>query len=283
KRHRKALAAALDGRPEPDVLSFLLAAVLCCACSAPSTTSPLPATAPQYQDNNNNNTVEDVFKRPKTSNEWHSTMQLAPDPQPYANTTSLSSHTTSYAHLLTLLPLPLLDHATPQTCLAAVSRDSWNSFGVRSLEDGGDEFFGYGIWPGASYFNHSCRPGVGKRRGGRGGDGGVEGGSGDGEEGMAESKGRTWSFWLKEDVREGEEMCISYLGGEEETLGVRERRRRLKDGWGFVCGCEKCAEESGEGVGGKDVDKEEDVNGEELAERHETVVCERDVDIAIVG
>ena len=76
---------------------------------------------------------------------------------------------------------------------------------------------GYALYPSASYFNHSCKPNVAKVR-----------------------VGNTWRFWVPKDVARGEQLCISYLGGDEKDLTTAERRVRLKDVWSFVCECEGC-------------------------------------------
>ncbi|KAL1652085.1 hypothetical protein SLS58_000209 [Diplodia intermedia] len=90
------------------------------------------------------------------------------------------------------------------------TRDSMNSFGIRSLDDEGAEFFGYGVWTSASYFNHSCSPNVEKKR-----------------------VGRAWHFTACRDVRKGEELCITYLSGEERALNTDARRKLLANSWGF--------------------------------------------------
>ena len=102
-----------------------------------------------------------------------------------------------------------------------MDRDCHNSFGLRSLDDGGDEMFGFGVWASASYWNHSCLANLEKER-----------------------VGRTWRFWAKRDIAEGEELCITYLGLETPELDLEERRKRTKETWAFECGCQRCIEES---------------------------------------
>jgi SET and MYND domain-containing protein len=149
--------------------------------------------------------------------------QLVPDETPYPSPSDLENNVYAYLQLLALLPTDLLPHIQPKTCRTVVERDSHNSFGIRSLDDDGDEFFGYALWPEASFFNHSCRPNVAKRR-----------------------TGRTWEFWLLRDVKTDQELTISYLGGEENELDFAERRRRLQTTWGFECQCERCDLEDAE-------------------------------------
>jgi SET and MYND domain-containing protein len=186
KPHRRAMTSALAVFPDANTMYFLLAGIL--------------AHARSDQDS-----------------EWPSIVSLVPDPTPYHTAQHLNEHIHSYLQLLSLLPLPLLPSVTAATCLAALRHESRNSFGIRSLDDGGDEFFGWAVWPQASYFNHACAPSVRKRR-----------------------TGRTWEFWSARLVRGGEELSISYLGGEEESLDVGERRARLSKTWGFGCACGKC-------------------------------------------
>ncbi|TID19556.1 25S rRNA (adenine-N(1))-methyltransferase [Venturia nashicola] len=193
KPHRRALTSVLAIFPNPDYLSFLLSATLSRSRNVLPPTERAAAT------------------------EWESLLELVPDPTPYATSSCLQTAIQSYLHLLALLPLPLLPHVNAAGFLALAERDSHNSFGIRSLDDGGEEFMGYGVWPVASFFNHSCSPNVGKRR-----------------------VGRTWDFWTSRRVRKGEELFISYMGGDEVDLDLGERRKRLGETWAFECGCVRC-------------------------------------------
>ncbi|KAF2656995.1 SET domain-containing protein [Lophiostoma macrostomum CBS 122681] len=184
KQHRKALQKALLQPVSPDVMTFCVSGLL--------------------------------WKYNKPT-EWERVMALAKDATPYHNTPDLKAFVNAYLHLLAILPLPLLPLCTPETLFLLSSRDSHNSFGIRSLEDDGSEFFGYGCWPAASYFNHSCGPNVEKRR-----------------------VGRVWEFRAAGEVEEGEELCITYLSGEERKLSRGKRAVVLKRNWGFACGCERC-------------------------------------------
>ncbi|KAK1821740.1 Histone-lysine N-methyltransferase set-6 [Friedmanniomyces endolithicus] len=133
-------------------------------------------------------------------------MTLAMHDEPYATTHDLEAHCNSFVQLSSII------------ALAAVS--SHNAFGIRSGGEDGEEYMGYGVYPSASYFNHSCHPNVAKQR-----------------------VGTVWKFWVTEDVRQGEELCISYLGGDEKDLNVRQRRGHLQEVWGFVCECARCQRE----------------------------------------
>ena len=180
--------AALNLSISPDTMYFLLAGVLASASHS--------------------------------SKGWNSVLSLVPEPLPYVTQSHLQEHTYAYLQLLALLPLDVMPFVTPLTCRETVRRDTRNSFGIRSLDDGGDEFFGWAVWPDASYFNHGCAPNVAKKR-----------------------QGREWRFWTARDVKQGEELLISYLGGEEATLTVGERRASLEPVWGFRCICVRCMEE----------------------------------------
>ncbi|OCK83390.1 SET domain-containing protein [Lepidopterella palustris CBS 459.81] len=184
KRHRKSMQAALAAPISPDVMVFCVSGIL--------------------------------FRYAKP-NAWPSVLALATDSRPYHNTRDLVAFTRSYLQLLAILPEPLLKFTTPEILFVLSSRDSHNSFGIRSLEDEGSEFFGYGCWPGASYFNHSCGPNLTKNR-----------------------VGRVWKFTTAQDIEKGEELCISYLSVEERKLSRGRRMERLTKTWGFECKCKRC-------------------------------------------
>ncbi|KAH8646737.1 hypothetical protein BX600DRAFT_476855 [Xylariales sp. PMI_506] len=156
-----------------------------------------------------------------TPETWQTVLSLASDPCPYKSAYELQDHINSYLRLLATLPVPLLAFTSPEGSFAELARGSWNCFGIRSLDDGGSEFFGYGLWPSASYFNHSCQPNVGKQR-----------------------IGRSWVFTASRDIASGEELCITYLGGDEKALDRPSRMEKLKQTWGFDCGCERCSEKN---------------------------------------
>ncbi|KAF2110926.1 hypothetical protein BDV96DRAFT_623835 [Lophiotrema nucula] len=186
KQHKKALQKALCNPVNPDVLSFCISGIL---------------------------------HRYNHPSDWLKVLALAQDPTPYHNTDDLHAFVRSYLHLLAILPLPLLSLCTPETLYLWSVHDSHNSFGIRSLEDDGSEFFGYGCWPAASYFNHSCAPNIEKQR-----------------------EGPVWVFRAGRDVEVEEELCITYLSGEERKLSRGKRMLTLRRNWGFECGCERCEE-----------------------------------------
>jgi hypothetical protein len=186
KQHHKALQKALMQHISPDILTFCVGGIL--------------------------------WKHSNPA-KWDRVLALADNNTPYHNYDDLRGFTRSYLHMLAVCPLPLLQHITPETLFLLSTRDSHNSFGIRSLEDGGSEFFGYGCWPSASYFNHSCGPNVEKER-----------------------VGRVWRFRAGREIKVGEELCITYLSGEERMLSRNKRMKTLKGNWGFECGCQRCGD-----------------------------------------
>lgn len=186
KQHRKALQKALMQPISPEIMSFCLSGILW---------------------------------RHSKPQDWESLLALADDETPYLDADNLVAFTRSYLHLLAILPLELLPSFDPKVLFLLSSRDAHNAFGIRSLEDEGSEYFGYGCWPAASYFNHSCGPNVEKNR-----------------------EGREWCFRAGRDIRQGEEICITYLSGQERQASREERMKMLKENWGFDCACSRCAE-----------------------------------------
>jgi hypothetical protein len=184
KQHKKAVQKALQQNITPDVMSFC---------------------------------VSGLVWRYLHPEQWERVEALADDKTPYHSADDLAAFPRTYLHLLAILPLPLLPLVTAESLLTLSSRDSHNSFGIRSLEDEGSEFFGYGCWPAASYFNHSCGPNIEKNR-----------------------EGRAWFFRAGRDIKAGQELCITYLSGEERRLSRGKRMLRLKKTWGFDCACERC-------------------------------------------
>ncbi|OHE93315.1 hypothetical protein CORC01_11383 [Colletotrichum orchidophilum] len=184
KQHRKAVQKALQQPVTPDIMNFCVGSLVV------------------------------LYNHPKR---WEHVLSLAVDSTPYIDTDDLHAFTATYLQLLAVLPLPLLSLVTPESLFLISSRDNHNAFGIRSLEDEGSELFGYGCWPAASYWNHSCGPNIEKRR-----------------------EGRVWEFRAGRDIGKGEEMCITYLGGEEKKWSREKRVSTLKRNWGFECGCQRC-------------------------------------------
>lgn len=158
---------------------------------------------------------------------WSDVMFLESEALPYTSPADLAFHITCYHHLLASAPRSLLPYITAGSIRTLAHRSSHNVFNIWSqdLDDGGSggsECMGYGLWTAASYWNHSCGANVRKKR-----------------------DGRTWKFWADRDVEAGEELCISYLGGDEKEMNRQERREKLREHWKFDCACERCREEAG--------------------------------------
>ncbi|KAF9295390.1 hypothetical protein BGZ88_002216 [Linnemannia elongata] len=133
----------------------------------------------------------------------------------YENATTPPSDTPSYQeHLITLS----IDSTFFRTILY---REVANSFGIR---DSSDELLGFAVFPRASFFNHSCRPNIQKKR----------------RQSSRAVRARQMEYWSTSVIKEGEECCISY--GDIST-GVGERRARLEDMYFFWCSCPRCLEE----------------------------------------
>lgn len=268
KKQRKGPQQALENKSricDPDALSFLLTGVLLRARTELSSPQPLSQAAALSNSINHarytNGTAASASTIGFSAFSWTQLLTLASTSTPYPTRHNLHSHTSAYLILLALLPHALLPFVTASTLRAIPTHETRNSFGIRSLDDSGSEFLGYGVWPDASLFNHSCAPNVGKARGhprsisclrrGSSRAGPYHGEYSDesqtrlrvGEDDERED-GRTWTFWTSRDVAAGEELCISYLGGEEEELDVQERRKRLRDTWGFECNCVNCVRDA---------------------------------------
>lgn len=235
KTNSKVLREAVSGyslRCDPDVLSFLLAGILLRA------KEQLLARL---------ETATNGIHEPHTASPWSSLLALASTETPYPNALVLQSHCDSYLLMLAVLPFPLLQFVRPSNVRAIPKHEAHNSFGIRSLDDAGDEFLGYGVWPEASLFNHTCSPNLGKARGRSASD--VEGLRSNGTDEVTMNghggpvNGRSWSFWTSKDVKKGDELSISYLGGEEQELNAKDRRQRLTTTWGFECRCARCVGE----------------------------------------
>jgi SET and MYND domain-containing protein len=147
-------------------------------------------------------------------------LDLAVDTTPYTDPQHLADSCTAFLHLVTILPAHLLPHLTAGMCRSLVGADNHNAFGIRAGGEDGEEYMGYGVYPAASYFNHSCAPNITKQR-----------------------IGPSWIFTAARDIGPGEECCITYLGGDEKDLDVVARRARLEQVWAFGCSCARCCQD----------------------------------------
>lgn len=136
---------------------------------------------------------------------------------------TLQMHIRMFMNLVMHLPLALLPCCDVETVTALATRDAGNSFGVWAE---GGYMIAYGLYPSASYFNHSCKPNVARSR-----------------------KAQGMEFKTLQPMELGQELLISYLGEPGSDEGhLTQRRQKLKKGWGFLCRCERCREEEGEGT-----------------------------------
>ncbi|CCC69117.1 hypothetical protein NCAS_0C01270 [Naumovozyma castellii] len=119
--------------------------------------------------------------------------------------------------LYILLPSFLRDRFSVTSFRHILGSEYGNAFGIWEVGESSDsrEYFGYWIFPRASYFNHSCDPNLTKTR-----------------------KGRTMFFTLNRDIDVGSELDIDYSG--VLSLPVKERRKFLHDSWFFDCQCDRC-------------------------------------------
>lgn len=187
---------------------------------------------------------ESLQLSPATTPCWNSLCSLVPSLAMYltipTGNLSLASNIRMYHSFLLHLPLEILEVVTPYTILVILSRDLGNSFGTWEEFEGGapppssspsidltttiigrGQQVGFALYPPLSFYNHSCSPNVVKKR-----------------------TGTIWNFsTIPRMVEKGEELCISYLGGEERVLSRDERRKKLQEGWGFECCCTRCESE----------------------------------------
>lgn len=149
-------------------------------------------------------------------------LSLAMNEQPYESSADLEAYCNSFIQLMSIVPQDLIMDDASGICQNMIRAGSHNAFSIRSGGEDLEEYMGYAIYPSASYFNHSCAPNIAKRR-----------------------VGRHWEFSAAREIPQGEQCCITYLGGDERTMDVEARRARLQDVWGFVCMCARCVEEQG--------------------------------------
>lgn len=132
----------------------------------------------------------------------------------------LVSYINIYKFVRIVCPKEFSTLISPQSIRDIIGRNLTNAFGIWSpitAEDEEREFFGFGVYASASYFNHSCDPNIEKVR-----------------------IGRSYKFIASKDISQGMELCISY--GIRKTDTVEQRRTCLRE-WFFECGCQRCVEE----------------------------------------
>ncbi len=228
KNRARATASVLRlPTPNPDLLFFVLSGILC-----------------RYNDS-----VSIGKGETQIPSQWSIMLNLCPSLTPYSSQSSLTETTHTHLQLLAILPIALLEDVillSRSTIESILARDAGNSFGIwsaqgplnngqprssirndearsapKQLSDEDPEMLGFAIYPSASFFNHSCSPNIHKQR-----------------------VGRSWIFSVGAAiVRADEELSITYIRGEEDTLPLAARRKRLEEGWGFVCKCSMCLAE----------------------------------------
>lgn len=120
-----------------------------------------------------------------------------------------------------LSSLPCLqEFINPLSIRLIIGNNLTNAFGIWSQETDEQvdkEFLGFGVYPSASFFNHSCQPNMIKKR-----------------------INNELHFITKLQVQKGDELCIDYGNYLNEDVTIRQQY--LKE-WFFDCGCKRCTEE----------------------------------------
>lgn len=130
----------------------------------------------------------------------------------------LLSYINIYKFVRLVVPDEFLPYVNPQNIRNIIGKNLTNAFGVWSDVGDEPEFFGFGVYPSGSFFNHSCVNNVAKIR-----------------------IGASFDYVTSEDIEAGTELCISYGIRPEDPVDVR--RKTLSE-WFFTCGCKRCVEES---------------------------------------
>ncbi|XP_052203806.1 histone-lysine N-methyltransferase ASHR2 [Diospyros lotus] len=137
---------------------------------------------------------------------------------------------------------------------ALLAKDKLNAFGLMEpfVKDGERSVRAYAIYPSASFFNHDCLPNACRF---------------DYLDASAASTPANTDIIVRmiHDVPHGREICLSYF---PVNLNYADRQRRLREGYGFTCECDRCKvevnwsdeEEDEEGLSGEDeaMDEEHD-------------------------
>lgn len=147
-------------------------------------------------------------------------LQLTEDEKVHRYPYLLDAYINIYKFLYLVVRPELQRYITPSTIRACIGRNLSNAFGIWSQSQTAEEdreFFGFGVYPLALFFNHLCEPNIIKKR-----------------------VGRKLTFTALRDIAEGEELCIDY--GNYLNEPVETRRRELAE-WFFDCGCGKCSRE----------------------------------------
>lgn len=131
------------------------------------------------------------------------------------------SYANIYKFARIVCPLELQPFVTPQNVRDIIGKNLTNAFGIWSPTKSPDEekeYFGFGVYPSASFFNHSCNYNVVKKR-----------------------VGGAYIFTAKEDIEPGTELSITYgIKGDE----LLQQRQEALTEWFFTCSCSKCLAEA---------------------------------------
>jgi hypothetical protein len=108
-----------------------------------------------------------------------------------------------------------LPYLEPPDIVEVVCKLIENGYGIRANSN---TCYGYGIYPTASYFNHSCAPNL-----------------------AAVQEGLWMDFYALVDIPEGTEVTISYI---PLTSTTQARREYLAQEYFFYCTCPRCMADS---------------------------------------
>jgi hypothetical protein len=131
----------------------------------------------------------------------------------------LELYTRVYKLVRLSLDAPLAPLLTTTVFRDAIGKNLSNAFGIWSQDPtvSGREFFGYSVYPEASYFNHSCEANLTRER-----------------------IGRRVVFSANRAIAPGEELCICYGNAANENAATRQKEL---DEWHFTCQCPQCQRE----------------------------------------
>ncbi|KAK4938440.1 Histone-lysine N-methyltransferase set-6 [Elasticomyces elasticus] len=216
KAYKATLRATLELKPDPDILLYLLSGIVTAYKAQQGVPDAPDGPARKLH-------MESEALLPQLCTLEYDMEAFFPKP---LQLSTLNDYQLGYLLLLAVLPAELLWVCEESLVINLGGRASHNAFSIRpeGTTDGEEsgEFLGWGVWPEASFFNHSCLPNVKKER-----------------------RGRIWHFSTVRSADKDEQLCITYLGGDEKTLNVHDRRKRLKEQWGFWCACQRCTTEAG--------------------------------------
>lgn len=128
---------------------------------------------------------------------------------------------------------------------ALLAKDKLNAFGLMEPlnQDKQRSVRAYGIYPRASFFNHDCLPNACRF---------------DYVDSVSDVSNTNIVVRVIHDLPAGREICLSYF---PVNLKYSERQQRLKEDYGFTCGCDRCNVEatwSDNEEGEEEMDHEDD-------------------------